>query len=168
MQLFFSQKTINELLKNAKAETLLITSLVNIRYITGLSVSAGFILFTKKGCEFFVDSRYKETALQSVSQKIQIKKIEDLKERIMHTKKIAFEVEDVSVARLAHWQKKYKNTKFVQTSGLIEELRRTKTPEELKEIKRACAITKKILKEIPSFFAKPVNMAQKKWHLRRL
>ncbi len=163
MSFISSQKTINTLLKTAKADAILVTNLVNIRFITGIAVSAGCVLLSKKGCQLFVDSRYKEIALQSVKKGVIVQSIEQLDNELSAKKKVGIESEDVSLARYGKWQTKYKNTKFIQTSGLLEEMRREKDPEELQKIKKACAITKKILKEIPSLFVVGMSEQELEW-----
>ena len=50
------------LLRSAKTPALLVTDLTNIRYLTGLSLSAGFVLVKAKKITLYVDGRYEEVA----------------------------------------------------------------------------------------------------------
>jgi Xaa-Pro aminopeptidase len=166
MHPFLPQKTIGMLLKKAKADALLITNLINIRFLTGVSVSAGCVLLRKDACTLFVDHRYTEMAHQSVKNGITVQNLNDLKNTLCDISVVAFEGNDVTVARLTQWQKKYKNTKFVQSSDLIEELRREKGPEELQKIRKACIITKRILREMPSLLTIGISEQELEWAIQ--
>lgn len=78
---------------------------------------------------------------------------------------IGFESEDVTCARLLRWKKKYKNTKFVHTSGIVEEFRRSKSQDELKKILKACSITKAVLRLIPRLLLSGISEKNLAWRI---
>ncbi len=140
----------SRLLADAQAQALLVTNLVNIRYLSGVAVSAGYMLVTSSGYLLFVDARYSEKALSSVYRGITVLPITELHEKRRGLLSCAVESQNVSIHDFLMWKKKFKNTKFVQSSGLIEEFRRRKKPEELRSIRRACSITRSVLRTVPS------------------
>ena len=160
--------TPTAVLKSAKASAMLVTSLTNIRYLTGLQLSAGFVLIKAKKMTLYVDGRYQEAARKQAKKGIAVKPIEDIENDLKTTKKCAFESDDVTVARLSNWKRKFKNTKFVQSRGVIEEFRRAKTPEELRHFKKAQAITKKVMKNVPSMLKPGVTEKAIAEQIRRL
>ncbi len=158
----------SEILKKAPVSTVLITNLVNIRYLTGLQLSAGVVLLTKKAITLFVDGRYTEKAKQEAAKGVVVKSIDAFPAALAKARRCGFEDEDVTVARLNRWKKAYKNTKFVQVSGLIEGLRRQKTTQELRAFKRAQKITHVLMKKVPSFLKPGVTELQVAWQLQTL
>jgi Xaa-Pro aminopeptidase len=139
---FFRRPSPLSLLHAAGTSALLVTNLTNIRYLTGVQASAGIALVLPKRIELFLDGRYHEAASRIVTLPVILRPVEELNETLRSLKRTAYECDDVTVARLLNWQRKFKNTKFVQTSGIVEEFRRTKQKEELECILRACSITK--------------------------
>jgi Xaa-Pro aminopeptidase len=96
-----------------------------------------------------------------------LRPVEELNETLRSLKRTAYECDDVTVARLLNWQRKFKNTKFVQTSGIVEEFRRTKQKEELECILRACSITKAVLARVPRLLKPGVTERDIAWELER-
>ncbi len=132
------------------AQALIISNPTNIRYLTGIHASFGLLLVTKKNAVLFVDSRYSEVASNSAGRTMQIADPLQLKDYLTRYKRVGFESEDVSVARLERWKKQFKNKKFVQTKDLVEGLRRSKDADELMFISQACSITKQALSRVPA------------------
>lgn len=126
----------------------LISNPINIRYLTGLEISSGIVLLSGKKIELFTDGRYLEVA-KSTSKKISIHDIANLQKRLKKAKKAAFEAQHVTVSRLKRWKRLFKGTKLIPLENIIEKRRRIKNKEELMNIKKACAITDKIMDRIP-------------------
>jgi Xaa-Pro aminopeptidase len=123
---FFRRPSPLSLLHAAGTSALLVTNLTNIRYLTGVQASAGIALVLPKRIELFLDGRYHEAASRIVTLPVILRPVEELNETLRSLKRTAYECDDVTVARLLNWQRKFKNTKFVQTSGIVEEFRRIK------------------------------------------
>lgn len=162
-----AKPTPRTILKTAKARAFLVTNPVNIRYLTGANVSTGAVLI-EKNIELFVDSRYTERALSQAIKSINIRPIEMLTDRLTKLRQCAFEGEFVTAVVLSKWKKKFKNTKFVQSEWLLEEFRRQKEPNELQNIRKACAITKKILNAVPMLLKKGHTEKSLAFELERL
>lgn len=141
---------LQKLLSRTSVHSLLVSNLMNIRYLTGMQVSAGLLWVTNKGAVLFVDARYSEMASKRAETDITIAAPQELSTRLAASTSIGFESDDVTVERLGAWKKKLKNKRLVQTKGLIEGLRRQKDPEELRAIKHACRITKHVLSRVPT------------------
>src|SRR3989344_4025052 len=142
-------KTPSAVLAQAKIQAFLVTDLTNIRYLTGLPVSAGAVLILPRRMLFFVDDRYRFQAEHRVAPSIGVRDIRDVAKFLEELKICGCEAETVTLQRFALWKKKYKNTKFVQCSNVIEHFRRSKEPEELRLMHRAERITEELLRRVP-------------------
>ena len=132
---------------------LLVSNLINIQYLTGLHMTAGVLLLHGEKKILFVDDRYTEKAMKEKRRGIQIAHIKDLKKRIRRFKRVRFESNDLTHARLQHWKKEFRGTKLLPSVNVIEEMRRKKKPDEVVAIRKACRITDKILQDIPKILA---------------
>lgn len=135
--------------RSAKAPAMLVSNLTNIRYLSGVSVSAGFVLVKAKKIILFVDGRYEEAAKKQARTGVLVEPVATVEKYMKQVTKCAFESQDVTVDRFGNWKRKFKNTKFVQSKGVIEEFRRAKTAEELKNFRKAQRITQQIMKKLP-------------------
>ena len=155
----------NEILKLSKMPALLISNLINIRYLTGLQLSAGLLLICPRSITLFVDGRYKEVAEKEVRNGIKIQDIEKIDQVFKKIEKCGFEADHVTVAKLKRWKKQFKNTKFVQTSGVIEAFRRSKGSDELTCFLRAQRITRELMQRIPLALKVPITERGLAWKL---
>ena len=138
-----------EILAHAKVSAFLITNLTNIRYLTGMEVSAGIVLILPRSSIFFVDGRYIEAAGKGVIKGITIRDASSIGKHLSKVAKCGCESEDVTLARMRKWKREFKNTKFVQKTGIIEHFRRTKSAGELRNFHRAQGITQEVMGRIP-------------------
>lgn len=139
-----------------KVDAVLITDLVNIRYLSGFTGSSAFIIITKKDAVFATDFRYEEQSHHEVKgYKIKIEHTERSKEIKnlcdgLGVKKLGFEDHGVSFG----FYKKLlnKRIKLVPLTGVVEALRIIKSPRELScmkiSIKRAESAFRKLLPSI--------------------
>lgn len=129
----------------------LITSPSNRLYLTGLETSAGYVLVTRREAYFLVDFRYYEAACKRVShcKVVEFSKIgETLKElaRREGLKGILLEYEGISLSEAQRMETIFHTvgTKVVKDQTLdrlLHQMRRIKTPEELREMSAAQEIT---------------------------
>jgi len=141
---------IKDEFKSLKIDSLLITSLSNIRYITGFSGSSATVLLTKDANYFISDFRYKIQSKEEVNKdfKIIIYSQDSLnflnslvkKHKI---KKVGFESHILNVNEYESLKKGFPQVKFVPVSGLIESIVIRKTETEISTLKRAVGITDK-------------------------
>lgn len=140
----------SSLLRQADVPALLITDLLNIRYLTGVSVSTGAVLVTPRRYLFFVDGRYRFRAERTAYTGIAVQDASALTTFLREIRECGFEADDISVLRKSLWKRNYKNTKFIQTVGAVEEFRRQKDEEELRILRRAQRITREMLRRVPA------------------
>lgn len=154
------------LLKSKSLSWLLITNLVNIRYLTGLNLSAGALLIAKNGSILlFVDSRYIEAA-KSVKGGLRVSPITQFDAFIGTIRRCGCESASVTLGDHERWTKKYKNTKFIHTFDLIEGLRRTKSSIEIAAINAACSVTRRVMNRVPSLLAHRMTERELAWRIR--
>ena len=149
----------SQILKQANAPAFLITNLINIRYLTGLSVSAGVMLIVPRKMILFVDSRYRDMA-DRVDDAVTVKDFSELPAIMNDVRRCGFESEDVTVFRHSSWAKKFPKTKFLPTTGILQSFRRQKDDDELRNLRRAHRMTKELLRRVPSVLRKSVTEQQ--------
>lgn len=154
-------------LRRTSLPAILTVSPINIRYLTGLELSFGVLLVPASGKpEIFVDGRYREVSGEL--DFIITRSLNELSGKMSSLRKVGFEPEYVSFARLSRWAKKYKNIKFVQSFDLIEGLRRQKDNYEISQIRRACSITKEVLLQIPRYLKGRITERQLSWKIAEM
>lgn len=139
------------ILAASQTKAFLVTNLTNIRYLTGLELSYGIVLVLSRSITVFVDSRYSEAAERNALPTVRVRSLLELPKAMNNIFECGFEANTMTVAELRNWKRKNKNTKFVQKQGIIEEFRRTKTPEEIKKFKKAQRITHQLMQAVPTF-----------------
>ncbi len=156
----------SHVLKASKTDVFLVSNLTNIRYLSGVEVSTGFVLIKPKSMTLLVDGRYTEAAKRSARKGVKVADIDALKRLLRGVERCGFEAQDITVARLASW-KKLLNTKFVQSKGIIEEFRRSKEPDEIKNFRKAQRITHKMMDRIPATLKSSITEKQLAEKLRQ-
>jgi len=150
----------------AGCEALLVTSLVNVRYLTGFSGSAGMLLVTEDEALLVSDGRYRDQAAEQVSESgadvtIEIgrpaEQMSTLDRATKGLKRLGLEAGDITWAaerRLATSLSCVgSGALLVATQGVVEALRTVKDPGELARIELAADIA-------------DVGLAQVNEHLR--
>ena len=124
----------------------LVTGARNLRWLTGFSGSNGLALVDHDSVVFITDSRYRiqvgiETDAAGVEVDLQITNdpVPALGAATRGRGRIAFEADDVTVARLEVLSTGIQ-AELVPTSGVIERLRQDKDPFEIELLKRAAHI----------------------------
>lgn len=138
------------ILATARVPYLLVTDPVNIRYLTGIDASVGFLLLSQFRAELFLDGRYIESAKTACRRGILVRPVEEFVPALRALRKVGIESHAITLERFRLWKRKFKNTKFIQTTRIIEEFRRIKRPDELAAIRGALRITHAILRRVPS------------------
>lgn len=131
-------------LEGAGVDALLVTNLTNVRYLSGFSGTNGQVLVHPGGATFFTDPRYEARAgqiVQGADVSIYPARITDvLGDSLAHLKVSRLGIEgsmtlaerDDLAERLA--------PELVTSTGIVEQLRRTKEPDEVDKLRRAIAI----------------------------
>jgi Xaa-Pro aminopeptidase len=137
-------------LDEARCEALLVTNLVNIRYLTGFTGSAALLLVLADELVFTTDGRYKfqsaeQLAAAGVTASIEIGGPAEQQKAIgaaaTAVARLGLEATNVTWARQrafdADW---FPSAELVPTDGLVEGLRRVKDNGEVARIREACRI----------------------------
>ncbi len=126
-----------------KVDALLVTSLANIRYLTGFAGSNAVVLATPTATHFFTDPRYGTDASVNITCKVHIAKkpLTDAVAGIIkrnRLKKIGFEPEWLNVEKHGTLKKSLgAGVSLTPTAGVVEELRTIKSPTEIEQIRRS-------------------------------
>lgn len=143
---------LKKLLPKLSVDGILITSLVNIRYLSGFSGSSAFIILTEKHSLFITDFRYKEQAAKEVRGfRIIIENSERPKEIKalcvrFGIKTLGFEADDL---KYSFYKKLLKNKiKLTPLSNTVESLRIIKSDHELSNIRIAVKRAEKAFRRL--------------------
>ncbi|MBL7130306.1 MAG: aminopeptidase P family protein [Candidatus Omnitrophica bacterium] len=156
---------------------ILVSHPINITYLTNFISSDSYLLITSKECFLITDSRYIKQAhryckgIGVYQYKGHIfEGVSSLVKRL-GVKNLAFEAKQLPFAEYEMLKKQLRAVKFIPTYDLIETQRMTKTPGELKKIKKAVEITQKALGYIKRVLREGVSeieIATKIEHRQRL
>lgn len=136
---------LREQLKQAGIDALLVTDPYNRRYLTGFTGTAGVAIVSQNDAVFITDFRYTEQAEKEVEgfRIVQHEKsiIEEVADQIeaMNVSALGFEKDQVSYGLYELYAEQVKAA-LKPVSGLVEQLRIIKTPEEIEVLKQAAKI----------------------------
>jgi Xaa-Pro aminopeptidase len=131
------------LLEERELDSLLVSNLVNVRYLTGFTGTNGACVVTRDERLFLTDSRYTELAKRQVDGFELLEAgqalLADLAARLVG--RAGFDDADLSVKSHASLTEKAPDAvTLAPAGGLVEELRAVKEPEELSAIRAATEI----------------------------
>src|SRR3989338_215387 len=154
-----------QVLRQANAPAFLVSNLLNIRYLTGLSASSALLLVTGRSFALYLDPRYTEMGAATEGGAVRVRDIAGLQADMERHTVCGFEEEDVSVARLRRWKALFTNTKLIRTGPVIEEFRRRKDADERTYLWRALRITEELLRRVPSALRRGITERALAWKL---
>ncbi|MDQ3757164.1 MAG: Xaa-Pro peptidase family protein [Actinomycetota bacterium] len=141
---------LRERFEEAGCDALLVTTLANIRYLTGFSGSAALLLVLPDELVFATDGRYGGQAAEQlagvgVDARIEVGNAKEQQASLVAAAgglaRLGLEAGNVTWARqramASEW---FPDAELVATEGVVEELRRVKDAGEVARIERACAI----------------------------
>lgn len=137
------QARIEEVLGTEGLDGLLVTDLVNVRYLCGFTGSNGVLVVMPGRRVLLTDSRYTVAAREQVHDTDVVIAGRDLMDRlaeVVPTGRIGIEAEHVSVARRDRLAAHLGDAEITPTSGLVEALRVVKDDGELGLIREATRI----------------------------
>ena len=161
------QQDLRKVLDERGLDGMLITNLTNVRYISGFTGSAASCLITPEGQYFITDGRYIE---QSKAQVKGFERFINMNSHLSQIKdnnlnpngfKLAFEGDHMSYALYENMITMFPNTKWENSSMILEDLASVKDDHELECIRTAVEVTDKVYEEIlpmlrPGFTEKQV------------
>ena len=130
-------------LTSEKIDALLVTDLVNVRYLTGFTGTNGQVLVTRSGATFFTDGRYEAQAsavVQSAEIVVYPQRLSDVLTPLLSVadvRRMGVEAETITIAAWERLKRAITDCEAVPTSGVMEGLRRAKDTEELDRIREA-------------------------------
>jgi Xaa-Pro aminopeptidase len=136
---------VREGLPQLGADAMLVTKLVNVRYLTGFSGSAGTVLIGAEDV-FFTDSRYDEQSARELpdvrrvipkpgEEKVTVREITSA-----GIPKLAIEAAHVTLAQAKQWREDMPSVELVETTDVVEQLRKVKDAAEIEALRKAAAI----------------------------
>ena len=141
--------------QGSSAPALIVSSPINIKYLTGFDGTAGMLLSTPSETWLLVDGRYehaaREAQMSGALAEARIRRVEGRFDRTvtdlaskLAVEKCGFEAEHVTVATLEAWRRTLPSVNFTPTFRWVEELRVTKDALEVDRIRAACQATSEV------------------------
>jgi len=134
---------IREELRGQGLDALVVTNLVNIRYLSGFVGSNGVLVVGPESLVLLTDSRYATAARDQVTDTdvvIAGRNLLDRLAEVVPRGRVGFEAEDVTVARRDRLAARLEGVDLVPTAGIVEGLRVVKEPGEIDLIRDATRI----------------------------
>ena len=135
---------------------MVLTNMPNIRWATGFSGSFAVVIVTTDSGVLITDSRYRIqadeqcTCLPTAVFANPTEAVDFLKEQIQRLglKSLAFDHNQVTVATLEKWTKKFEGVALKPTDDPVDALRMIKTDQEVAKIRAACVLTDTFLERL--------------------
>ncbi|MBI1812615.1 aminopeptidase P family protein [Candidatus Peregrinibacteria bacterium] len=137
------------LLRRADVPAFLVSDLTNIRYLSGIAVSAGLMLVTQRRFILFVDARYRLEAEQRCERGVMIRDVSAVAKMLQEFPECGFESDRTTVEQVRSWKRQFPSTKFIQKIEVLEHFRRGKSEEEVRLLRRAQKVTRELLRRVP-------------------
>lgn len=150
-------KGLREALDPADCDALIVTDLVNVRYLSGFTGSAGIVVVTAEEMVFITDGRYgeqshDELAAAGVEARIEVVSGSSREALVAATSgcgRIGLEAGNVTWARQRELADDWlAGSELVPTEGLVEQLRIIKDDGEIARLRSACSIADAALAEM--------------------
>lgn len=141
-------------LERARLDALVVTSLSNIRYLTGFSGSHAVALLTPDSFFLFTDGRYgaqvrsEVIGAQSIIVRETVWQTLGQSGYALHARRIGIEAQHCTVASMNILRKTLPGRRWVPTAGLVEAVATVKDDSEIEHIRRAVTITDKVFKKL--------------------
>jgi Xaa-Pro aminopeptidase len=139
-------KKLQDSLPENEVDALFVVDLDNVRYLTGFSGSNGQVVVTPKSSWFLTDGRYRARAQETVRAAEVVvyadSALVPVKDRLSTegVKRVGIEASTVTVAERRRYSAKLEGSELVETTGVVEALRRTKDDDEIRLMRRAVAM----------------------------
>jgi Xaa-Pro aminopeptidase len=144
-------KKVREYLDDKNIPSLLVKDSANLFYLTGLLGTEGFLILNKEEITFFTPQMYYQESIDNKERyggvTIQEYKQDNFRKFLKRNKKISFIETEFTCPSVFAFQKKY-GLKVSPLPDFVKDLRMLKDEEEIKLIKKALSINRKVLKEI--------------------
>ncbi len=145
-----------EALPGLEVDALLVTNLVNVRYLTGYTGSNGAVVARPDGAVFLTDFRYLER-VAPLREYIEVRQAtQDLTRHVAAgwaelapgAARIGFESRHLSVAALGTLGESAEGIELVPLAGVVERLRVIKDADEVEAVRRSAALLQPVYERI--------------------
>ncbi len=160
----------------AGAQALLVTNLVNVRYLTGFTGSNAVVVIGPQDATFLTDFRY-VTASRPIEAFMQVRlaerealrfTAEQLSDLAAGASGVAFEASHLSVAAHSVLGEANPGVELVPTRGLVEGLRVVKEPAELDAVRRSAALLEGVYRTLAEEGLEGRREVDVAWRVREL
>lgn len=145
------RRRLTEILRERDVDGAFITTLVNVRYLTGFTGSNGALWLGADGAALFLtDGRYKDQAAQEVPD-VEHEITREIAARAaarMQSGRWALETHTLSVDQHAALTGAAPAARYVSIGRAVESLREIKDETEIEALRRACAVSTRALDEL--------------------
>lgn len=148
------RERLRQELRNRGYDALIVTSLTNIRYLTGFSGSNAFVIIRPRNDFFLTDTRYTLQSRQELPgwkrfiTTLPLAEAAEKEKLLKGAKRVAFESAHTTYAAYRQLKKLFPGVSFVPTSDIIEGLVLSKEPHEIQSIIDAVKITDRVFNEV--------------------
>lgn len=145
---------LRERMDEGGLDALLVSSMINIRYLTGFTGSHGLLVITGGSQSLLTDSRYRVQARAQVrGTHIIITTLDPFEEAarrkfLARAKRVGFEAHQVTYAQYRKFRKLFPHVAFASTANMVEEGMLVKAPDEVRLIRRAAEISDRVFEKI--------------------
>ena len=147
------RRRLQERLEGEGLDGLIVTSLPNVRYLTGFSGTAGVLAVLRQAAVFLSDFRYRTQAEAELGTDVRIEIAPaDVWERLWRVlvvysglERLGFEAQAVVVADAERFATVSGRVRFQPVSGLVERLREIKDADEVAAVRRAATLATEAL-----------------------
>ena len=163
-------------MREAGADALVVTNLLNVRYLCGFAGSNGLVVVTGDGATFLTDFRYVTAsepigefmAVQLADREVVGYLAEHLGELTGGAGRAGFEASHMSVAAHTRLAEANPDVELVATRGLVEDLRAVKEPAELDAIRKSAALLAPVYEAIAGEGLAGRREKEVAWRVREL
>ena len=136
-------------------DCLLVTNEKNQRYLTGLNYTDGYVVVGKEKAFLLADFRYIEVAKRHESDELTVIMLErNVLNNVIRNngfKNVGFESGSMTVSSLEGLKKAFSDINFISCGGIIEEMRVSKTEDEVENTIKAQRIAEQALERLFTF-----------------
>ena len=175
----YSQRVagVRAALPGAEVDALLVTNLVNVRYLTGYTGSNGLVLVDGAGATFLTDFRY-VTAAEPISEFMSVRMLDgdtpkfvgaNLADMSPGSRRIGIEAPHLSVASHAKLASELGGDfELAPTTDVVETLRLTKDSYELDAVRRSAALVAPVYEALAAEGMSGKREVDIAWRIREL
>ncbi len=138
----------------------------NVRYLCGYVGTNGRLFVTPAKATLITDFRYLRSARKQIPRQVGLfDQKKGLKKLLGRFRVLGFEQEHTSYSQFERLKKALPLLRLKPASGLVESLRMIKEPEEIKTIRKACAIADECLRRLVKTSRIGISEDELEWNL---